>query len=242
MSSPGSLQVNLIASDSDRSVVPQEYFDAINLYELVLSGTQSLGPLEVSDESILLEDLPLGDYTVSVTALNSQGDTLAAGSESGVSVSEGETVLIDIILLPVMGGQGSISIDYSWPSEDLPAGTVDKVIAEIKPTGGTAVPVEVEIGDYGFMFTGNYPSGEYTFSSELFSEGVLVSTISETVRIFNGLETVSSIDYGQDLFMTVPDAPADSLAQQSGLSVELSWVDKSDLETGYEIYRYRQMD
>ena len=237
MSAAGSLQINLVASETDRSVVPQEYFDAIETYEVLLSGTQSLGPLQVSDTLVLLEDLPLGDYTVSVTALDAKGISLAAGSESNISVSGEETGTVDIMLLPVMGGQGSIDISYDWTSSELPAGNVDKVLAVITPSGGISIPVDVELSDNGFQFAGDYPSGEYVFTSELFSDGVLVSTISETVQVFNGIETVSSTEYGPEIFQVVPKAPDYPLAQQKGLSVELSWVDTSDFETGFEIYR-----
>lgn len=237
MSSPGSLQINLMISETDRSVVPEDYADAIESYEILLSGTQSMGPLQVTDSVVLLEDLPLGDYTVSVVALDSEGVTLAAGSVSEVSVTGDEMGIVDIELLPVMGGEGSILVNYDWSAAGFPAGGVDKVIATLTPNGGRPIFVEVEIFDNGLRFTGEYPTGEYVFSCELFDDGVLISSVAETVQVFDGFETVTDIAFGPELFNTVPEAPGTPETNQSGLSVNLTWIDTSDLETGYTIYR-----
>jgi len=237
MSSPGALQINILESESDRSVIPREYSEKIEIYEILLSGTQSMGPLKVTDSVVTLEDLPLGDYTVSVSALDSQGTTLAVGSKSSITVNGDETGIVEVLLLPVMGGEGKIEIVYDWSSSGLSDGKVDKVLVTVTPTGGTPIPVDVDLNDTGFQYRGELPSGEYLVSSELFSEGALLSSISETVQIFDGLDTVSTIDYGPEIIQTIPEAPEKPMAHQTGLSIDLTWVDSSDFETGYEIYR-----
>jgi hypothetical protein len=237
MSASGSLRINLAAQEADRSVVPLEYQESVARYEILLSGTQSMGPLVFEEDVILLEALPPGDYTVSVSALNSEGTTLAIGSVDDISVNGDEEANIDVTLLPVMGGQGTLLIEYSWPADDSSSETIDKVIASITPSGGVAVPVDVDLEGNMLRYEAEYPSGEYVFSCELFSKEDLLSVISETVCIFDGQETESRIEYGPEIFRTVPEAPDKLMAVQNGLSVDLFWRDNSDFETAYEVYR-----
>ncbi|MCK5735516.1 MAG: fibronectin type III domain-containing protein, partial [Spirochaetaceae bacterium] len=237
ISASGSLEINLTSSGSDRSAVPAEYTDAVSQFEILITGTQSMGPMFVTDSVIFLEDLPIGEYTVSAIAIDAEGKTLAAGSTLDVLVTgeEGDSVII--LLLPVMGGEGTIVLEYDWSKAGFPSGTVNGIIASFTPTGGNSVPVNVEISENGLHFTGDFPSGEYVFTCGLFNEEVLISSITETVRIFDGLETETSINFGPEVFYTVPSPPEIPEIRQKGLAVELSWVDSSELESGYEIYR-----
>lgn len=237
MGSSGTLDISLSTAETDRSVTPDAYQDAIETYEILLSGTQGMGPVIIVEPAVLLDSLPLGEYTISVTALDSDGKILAVGSVSDIEVFADTTAAVSIELLPVMGGEGSISIEYDWESATLPETYVDKAIITLTPAGGRPVPIEATITSAGLEFSGDFPSGEYAISCELFSDGSLVSSIVETIQIFDELETLSQLSLGSEAFSTAPQAPSRPQAGQSGLSVNLSWVDSSDLETGYNVYR-----
>ena len=237
MDASGSLTVNLTQPESERSVMPEGFSEKIASYELFLTGIQAMGPILISEAAVLLENLPLGEYSISVSALDSDGLTLALGSEPGVVVT-GETGLgIDIELRPVMGGKGSVSLAYDWSSAGFPAEHVDDVIATLTPTGGSPRDLVVKLGDNGLNISGTYPTGSYILACELFSDGELISSITETIELFDNLESTTKRSFGIEDFSAPPVAPGDAEAVQDGMSVNLSWLDTSELETGYRIMR-----
>lgn len=237
MSAAGTLDITLVSSDSDRSVIPGGYENAVESYEILLTGVQGMGPLSITDPVLSMQDLPLGAYTISVTALDADGNILALGSLSDVEVSADITAAASITLLPVMGGEGSIVIEYDWEAALLPDGHVDKAIAVLTPTGGNPISIEALLTSNGLEFSGSFPTGEYVITCELYTGEILISTIAETIQIFDDLETRSENSLGSDTFNTAPEAPLTPEAGQAGLSINLNWIDSTDLETGYNIYR-----
>jgi hypothetical protein len=237
MQSSGSLEINLTLSETGRSVVPGDYQESVSVYEITLSGTQAMGPILVTSPIAVISDLPLGEYTVSAQAIDSDGRTIAAGALASVMVGGEMTDKADVPLLPVMGGKGTISVNYNWSGAGFPEGYIDRAIAVLTPSGGRSFPVDVVISGNGLKYGAELPSGEYTFSCELFSDGVLVSSVTKTIMVFDGLESDTAITMSTGDFRTVPDSPGIAESTQSGLTVTLSWEDTSDLETGYRIYR-----
>jgi hypothetical protein len=141
--------------------------------------------------------------------------------------------MADIELLPVMGGEGAIVVEYNWSSAGFPEGRIDKVITTLTPTGRIPRSVDMEITGNGLEFSSSFSSGEYVLSCELFDDGTLISSVAETVQIFDDLETETNLSFGSKAFNTVPETPGAPETTQSGLSVSLTWIDSSDLETSY---------
>ncbi|MDT8299019.1 MAG: fibronectin type III domain-containing protein, partial [Spirochaetaceae bacterium] len=183
------------------------------------------------------ENLPLGDYTVSVSALDADGQTLAAGSTAGVTVfGEGED-RVDVSLMPVMGGTGTLSLEYNWLESGVNSGFVTNALAVIQPTGGASKNINVMISPEGLTYDGTLPTGEYSLSVDLYSDGVLVGSIIDKIQIFDNFQSEKRKDFGPELFYTIPESPAPEPPIQHGLSVKLRWEDNSDTETGYRVER-----
>lgn len=237
MGTNGTLDITLSTSEDARSVTPGDYEELIESYEILLSGIQGMGPISILEPAVLLETLPLGEYTISVSALDADGNILSVGGAGNVEVFADITAAVAITMIPVMGGEGNIAIEYDWESASLPDSHIDKAIATLTPIGASPISIDVTVTANGLEFSGTFPSGEYVIACELFSNGNLISSIAETIQIFDGLDTVSAISFGSEAFNTAPEPPSSPRSGQSGLSVNLSWTDSSDLETGYNIYR-----
>ena len=237
MDEPGSVLVRLGGSDADRSAAPESWKEQVDRFELVLSGDQAMGPIFFPDNEILLEDLPSGIYTFSVTASDSGGTVLAAGSLSDFEITGEDAQEADVLLQPVMGGSGEITIRYDWSDAGFSPGYITHIIATITPAGGTPRPVTLEIGEDGFVHGEELPTGTYTFSCEMYADGRLVATMTEELQVFDGLETETVKNLGPWEFEAVPRSPSPRPAEQDGLDVIISWDDTGEQETGYRVYR-----
>jgi hypothetical protein len=228
MGAEGRLTVNILSTPD---------IDQIEAFDIVLSGVQSMGPISTVDTEIRLENLPLGDYTVSVSALDAEGETLAAGSTTGVTVFGDGEDRVDVSLMPVMGGTGTLSLEYNWIESGVDSGFVTDAVAVIQPTGGASKNVNVVISPEGLTYDGVLPTGEYSISIDLYNDGVLVGSIVDKIQIFDSFQSEDYKDFGPELFYTIPESPAPEPPIQHGFTVKLRWDDNSDTETGYRVER-----
>lgn len=237
LDAPGALILRIEPSSTDRSVVPSDWEDTISAYEIFLSGDQAMGPVVITEPEIFLENLPLGLYTISANAMNSDQYTIAVGSIADFLVSGEPDQEVFIELLPVMGGDGSLTVGYSWNNAGFSDGSISHAIATLTPVGGTPYNVNVEIRDNGILYETELPSGAYIFSCDLYSGGRMVSSTVEEIRVFDGQDTRTVLEFDLADFESEPETPGNAEPEQQGLTVGLNWVDTSDRESGFRIYR-----
>jgi len=236
LNAPGTMRVLIADPGDEDDGDTQGYAASLDAYEVMLSGIQSLGPIITSDPELIIEDLPLGEYTVSVNALDRDGRVLAAGSASGIELIAGAVPDVEVVPRPVMGGEGQLALEWTWP-RSVGFEAVDDAIVTLTPKGAGSTILEVEWTDDGLSYDGSAPSGEYEIRVELFRDETLVYQMSETVVLYDGLETGIRRVLTPDRISLPPSAPGDLSAEVRGADLRLRWSDDSDNETSYRVYR-----
>ena len=99
----------------DNTTTPQKVEEVIA--SLTRSGYSTMmDSLNVTDDTtgfLLMQNIPVGQWHLKINALNSSAKVLYSG-ESDVVINEDETTQVNLDLLPVGSGMGSISIQINW--------------------------------------------------------------------------------------------------------------------------------
>ena len=194
----------------------------VNADSFVISG---IGPNNESFEYVMndrqgrvIEGLISGDWDIQIDAKNQAGVTFARGSEA-ITVRASDTTQA-IVEVKMIEGEGSISLNVSWPKEIV---SNPKVTAYLEAQGGEKIPVSVTLNSESSQeyratasISGTLSSGYYALVFTVHEQDAqgnalhLAAGFAETVRIIaanqteitnslNGVKGVGSIDIGVDL-------------------------------------------
>ena len=229
---PGSLRISISGKNDGNA-------NSRNLYSWPsdLAGYQAngIGPngntFSVSwnvGESCAVDSLAPGNWTISVTGLNT-GDIPVLSGTSSVSVVSEQSVTATVYLAYIPGA-GSVAFSVNWPeAADVATGTVSL-------DGNTqALSVEPENQLAYYTFTSITAGTDHEFSLQLYTAiGDMAYGTVGTVHVTNGVET--PVELAISGVMNPPTQPENLQIQNGTFCVELTWDDSSG-ETGFIILR-----
>lgn len=149
--------------------------------------------VDSTSSSVVLNGMPLGQWTVSSEGKNSKGRTVASGSSSFILEADSSPHSIE---LHTVEGNGSLQLKYEWDMD------ITQPVIEINIQSGPdlknlynrqVTPAE---GTTSTTFTASsLPSGFYLVTSRLLNNGKVITGSSEAVRIANGEKTSGTITF-----------------------------------------------
>jgi len=163
--------------------------------------------------SYLQSDVKTGAWTVTVSALNAEGNTIGQGSGSASVPGPGQTAPLAVIISP-LSGNGSVSVTITWNASNVPSASVTGQL--LAPTG-SAIPLTISMGSGTATAFASVPAGYYTMVLQLLLGGSDVAGAVDVARIIQGQTTSGSYNFTQttgtgSLSVGINTASASSLA------------------------------
>lgn len=206
---------------------------SIDHYEVSGTGPDSstFGPISLADSSssTTVDDLVIGEWTITMAGVDSGGNTIVEGNTIVSLNTLGATVTVDVTF---QSGQGDVSVTLEWPAS---AG-IDQVLAKL----GSGVETDIYDGDTNALFSAtNVSTGSQLLSFKLYTGGLLAATVLESVHIYHNLTTSTTLTLTESQISSPPSAPADFSADTvTSDQVDFSWTATDVItETGFEIER-----
>lgn len=198
---------------SANAIEPGEDYEDVAEYELTLTGPGASQVITTIDKSLYL-NLEPGDWSLIVTAYNSDGTTIGAGSKDFTLVDGPNDVNIQVN--PMNGvGQLSITVDYSEISVTYPDITFSLDNGNVYST----VNGDFEAGENSASFTTSLNSGTYLLNYEI-TDGSWEHTENNIqVVIRQGMTSSATFGHGN-----VTVSIDNNLS--AGLYPEIEWVDE----------------
>jgi hypothetical protein len=136
-------------------------------------------------------DLAIGNWTVTVTAYNSDDQQIGWGeSIAFISAStESETS----VLVEPYTGKGSLDLSVSWTAADVTDPSISAVLTDNVGTQ-TSLPFSLNSGEATYTDI-DVPAGYYTLSIQLLESGNVVSGLVESVRIIQDFQTTGDFNF-----------------------------------------------
>ena len=248
---------NLTQWFSPSTVLPN-VSDQIATYELTLaeSGSETVEvtqtAAEVADNSnaIVVTKLIVGSWDITIDGRNDSGEIVATGTQTGVSVSDGGTATVTIMLEPALNagsGTGDIEVTIDWSSSSINAidggeASLDDGTTVIDAGGSLTIDTASRTATFSDV---DRESGEYTLAITLLDTSadpdLLYAAVVEAVHVYDNLTSSKTITLTDADLSTPPTAPTGFSAEPNSISgsdtVELTWTDAAKTETSYEIER-----
>ena len=227
------LRVNL---RQDRSIVPADFPLEIDSYRIIGDGPGSESfNVETSKETISLEGLVIGEWTIEAEGLNANNDVLVTGSTTHrLSAANGSCTII----LEDLVGTGSLEISLNWDPERISGEA--SIELELTPQYGereteTLVLTSFDENSGSAEYTGSgYPAGSYVLSARLYDGNVQVAGFVEAVRIAGDQVSKGEIEFDLDKYPIEPGTL--ELVNKTGVPVSCTIEGLQDsVEAGKEI-------
>jgi surface protein len=165
-------------SENTRSILPD--------LDMVVSSyaVKGVGPggvtfeETVSGNTLSVDSLAFGDWTITVSALNSENTIIADGS-SAVTVYVGQTSSVDVTVTP-LDGYGSLELSLAWNGEDTQSPSVS---SSLTPYAGSAY-------DLGFTITdGESAAYDSTADTATFPDGIGTGYYTLALKLYDGTDS-----------------------------------------------------
>jgi len=200
---------------------------SVDTYVIHFENGPVMQPSVDTAEANPVIELAVGTWDITVDGKDSEGRTVARGSASGVTVTEGDATIVAIDLVALLEGSGIIDVTVSWPAS-VGVDTLEVTVNEVAVDPGT-----LSSGATWIRYTEEKPSGSYRLCFTLKSGTVVRANVNRAVQVYDNLTSSETIDLTEDYFTSAPEAPS-ALVVEEGLGVlELSWIDNSVVETGF---------
>ena len=201
--SHATLRVNL---RKDRSIVPAGYPLEIESYRITGDGPGDESfSIETNKETISLEGLVIGEWSILAEGLNSQKDVLVTGSTTHrLSVTNGSCTIV----LEDLTGEGSLEIVLLW--DPVRINNEASIELELTPQYGEKETRNLELTSFDTeagraTYTGSgYASGSYVLSARLFDGSVQIAGFVEAVRIAGDQTSSGEIEFDLDKYPIDP--------------------------------------
>ncbi|MCL2721257.1 MAG: hypothetical protein FWD47_07960 [Treponema sp.] len=184
-----------------RTIMPD--FPATPVYDLTITGTGgTLDPNPAINQKVITgglttsEELPEGNYLVSIRLLNGAGGAVIAANSNNISITNA-AVSTTVILAPVADGAatGTIAWDFTLPS-NLAGGSATMLIESL---AGARTVIPGIAGSTNLV--GNalnsapISSGYYRVTISFTLTGHHSFTVQDTVHIYQGMTTTADINF-----------------------------------------------
>lgn len=177
----------------ERSLTPDESMEPVR-YQVHGEGPDGASFDEsVTSETIIVEGLVFGEWTITVTGYNESESAVGSGSDT-VNIDTNEETTITVPIDP-LSGTGTLSLDVQWTDGDL---QTPGVVASLLSVGGDTRELIFTIDGSSATFSASDVTvGYHTLSLELQDNGALAIGAVEIVRIVSDITTSGSFIFDE---------------------------------------------
>jgi uncharacterized repeat protein (TIGR02543 family) len=174
-----------------------------------------------------------GTWDFTLKGLDSSGNIILSGTQSGLAVSATVST-IDFTLTTLSDGTGNVAMTVTWPS------SVSVASAKASYNGGSSASIAIS-GSSATYTNASAAAGDHLVNISLYDAGGnLMSSVFELVWVRNNLTSSKTIALAASDFNSPPAAPSALTAAlvpstSTSDTVNLSWNDNSDNETGFTL-------
>jgi len=192
----GSLRITIGNKINALTITPPTVGTTATLYKITGTGPNgSKFSTQTGGDPVTVPGLSLGQWNISVDALNAANDTIGHG-ESSTAVAAGENSVTVAVLLAT-SGSGSLSLTVTWdPRQVQGPGGVSASITPVK--GGFAPPLTAFTGTDGSLSSatsGILPGYYFLNLSLLDHAGNVVASTTDLVWIVNAQTSTGKFDF-----------------------------------------------
>lgn len=227
----GGIRISFPSLTSDAKTVLPVF--AVHHYDIVGTGPTAGDQFDILDstaESVRVDSLAGGSWTVTVYGRNAEGATVARGTaQTTVEVGKMSDCPVSVGFL--QEGSGNLSISLQWP---LSAG-IDSIVLAFDGTEET-VPIASGGNVYAFTRSGA-ASGAHLLFLNLRKGGQTCASVVRSIHVYDYLDSAESVLLSEGDFKAAPAAPSGLSATVGAGCIELSWTDGSYVETGFVVER-----
>lgn len=232
----GNLSLNLNGLKS-RTVLPDMATVLPDTYVITyIKGPVSRANDTINSATKTLNDFEPGKWQISVTASMS-GNIVASGSSSEFTINSNATTDVSVELILSQANNGNTEIKLDW---NVKPGSIDSVTATLEKIGGASSNItgDVTLSGNTATYSGNISSGDYIISIKLNDDkGNLVLPYGEIIQVYDYLDSDKIVNFTLDEFNSTPKDPSNVTAVEGTNSIDITWTDESNIETGYVIER-----
>ncbi len=211
-----------------RTILPT--FGTVSQYDI--SGTGPDGKsftLSNTGTTKEIADLIVGSWTITVTGKDASNNAIVSGTATA-TVVENQSTPVGVTVNYRQLGKGSVNLTINW---DVSV-TVDSVMLQID--SGTATNIYTSGNSVNYT-NATINSGFYKFIFKLKNGGNVISSVTESVHIYDFHNTTKTIDLAPTDFNSKPTAPTGLSASEGTGKIVLNWTDTSKVETGFVVER-----
>lgn len=193
----------VLEKDVARTIIPGAAEDLnVTSYQVTVTGAKQF-EFNSARTSMVLEGVPIGNYTITAKGLNKKQEALVQGS---VDFNLNKTNTTATVVLEELIGDGNLNLTFSWENSKLENTPSVKVVLEGQDTSYTASDTLEPNGNTALYLKNQIKAGSYIVKAELYDGSVKVSGASEAVRIVGGKTTTGVISFELD-------APPETMGQ-----------------------------
>jgi hypothetical protein len=145
-----------------------------------------------ADASVIIPELKFGNWTITVSAMNSAGTIIADGTETTL-LQTTDTTVLSVIVRP-LAGSGNLDLTLNWTKQDTYS---PSVVSELTASDGTVQSLPFTINGNGDQATHQsvQNSGYYTMVLKLLDNSLLTFGHVEVVRIIKDETTTGNFTF-----------------------------------------------
>ena len=227
----------LLDESGSRILSPKDPADfKVEKYRVTCKPGNGTSPIELETirTSFVIQDLPIGEYTIAATGLNASGDDIVTGS-TVFSLSHTNTTAT--VVLGELIGSGNVNISFTWDGNLIEEPSVHVTLTPRDEQATSIIEEDLTVQNNSAAFTHNdLPAGSYTVTAQLFDGGTMVAGCVEALRIGQDSTVNGSISFDLD---ELPSSVGNiTLENQAGIPVECRVVgleNDADIEAQKEI-------
>lgn len=193
----------VLEKDVARTIIPGAAEDLnVTSYQITVTGAKNF-EFNSARTTMVLEGVPIGNYTITAKGLNKRQEALVQGS---VDFNLNKTNTTATVVLEELIGDGNLSLTFSWENSKLENTPSVKVSLEGQDNSYTISETLTPTGNTAAYSKQQLKAGSYILKAELYDGSVKVSGASEAIRIVDGKTTTGIISFELD-------APPETLGQ-----------------------------
>ena len=246
----GSLRISIgTGTPAGRSLLPDISMDPV---EYQISGSGPAGAVfetSTTGEDSYLDSLAIGEWLISVAALNTEGVRIGYGES--IVIIEGSKLAAVTINIQPLTGTGTLTLSVTWPDAEV---TDPGLTGTLTDSTGVTQSLIFSMGTGTAEYTNTgIAAGYYTLSLQLTEGEEVIAGLVDTVRIVQDAETIGTYSFTDlnhptgdvDIIVTVDlDTPlevtvtgaVDILSYGTNMTVQMLIANPGDDIINYQWY------
>lgn len=188
----------VLEKDVSRTIIPGAAEELnVTSYQIYVTGSAANYEFNSARTTMVLEGVPIGQYTITAKGLNRQKIALVQGS---VDFNLNRNNTTATVVLEELIGNGHVNLTFNWDSSRIENEATVKIVLEGEDSSYSEAETLRPANDGSTVSysKSNLKSGSYIVKAELYDGAIKVSGATEAIRIVDGSTTSGVISFSLD--------------------------------------------